>query len=698
MGWVWLMVCLSCVPICRAQENPAGAPGDVPKPEAVLFDPLPVVEAASLHTQSLLEAPASVTVITAEDIRRRGYRTLDEALADVRGLFISSDRAYDYAGIRGFDIPGDENTRLLVLVDGHSMTENIYGSAGLLAQDFGVDLDLIQRIEIIRGPSSAIYGSNGMFATINIVTKSPAEARPLGASVETGNFGERKLEISSSQYLGGGVNLLMAASVFNDAGQSLYFPQFDTPATNFGRAIGADGERGYHLFVNLVWRNWSFLAMAGDRLQTVPTAWYGTVFNDPGTHVQDQRGFLEAAYQRDLPGGRQLRWRTYYDEYRSENRFDFSADNPLALAFDPSVAGGYAMDGRNGGDGDWVGSQLTYRFHVPRLGFLTVGGEGSFDLRANEFTREAWPTPQEFLAINRLDRKAGAFFQQEVELFRRWKLYLGGRLDGSRYHGASFSPRVGVIYQPSPAVAWKLLYGNAFRNPSQFEEFYADGISQIENLALKPEHLQTWEGIYERQFAQRFSILGDAYYYDLDHWILAVPLPDGFAQFQNTTNISATGFEVEATAEITPRLRADASLAIQHLIDHPFTSGVDSPARVGKFLLDAPLFRDRFSASAALQYLSARNTIAGDSVGAVYLVNLTLASRGLLPAGFELQVGIRNLLNWHYSDPAEALQMIDTVPQDGRNFFVRISWARSPELKEPGSRRPAARSPGVFQP
>jgi outer membrane receptor protein involved in Fe transport len=100
-------------------------------------------------------------------------------------------------------------------------------------------------------------------------------------------------------------------------------------------------------------------------------------------------------------------------------------------------------------------------------------------------------------------------------------------------------------------------------------------------------------------------------------------------------------------------------------------------------MLDAPLFRDRFSASAALQYLSARNTIAGDSVGAVYLVNLTLASRGLLPAGFELQFGIRNVLNWHYSDPAEALQMIDTVPQDGRNFFVRISWAGSPEPKEP---------------
>jgi outer membrane receptor for ferrienterochelin and colicins len=696
--FICLAVCLSCAVICRAQESSAEMPDAATKPEAVLFDPLPVVEGASLHTQSLMEAPASVTVITDEDIRRRGYRTVDEALADVRGFYITSDRAYSYLGVRGFSIPGDENTRLLVLVDGHSITENIYGSSGLLAQDFGVDLDLILRIEIIRGPSSALYGSNGMFATINIVTKSPAESRPLRASVETGSFGERKLEVSTSRYLGGGVNLLISASVFNDDGPSLYFPEFDSAATNYGRASGADGERGYHAFANLIWRNWSFIGTVGDRLQNVPTAWYGTVFNDSGTWVQDERGFVEAAYQRDLPGDRQIRWRTYYDQYRSENRFDFQGDNPFALAFDPSAAGVYAVDARNGANGDWLGSQLTDRFRVPHLGFLTIGGEGTWDLRASQFGREVWPTRQDLLVVNRLDRKAAAFFQQEVELSSRWKLYLGGRLDGSRYHGVSFSPRFAVIYQPSPSVAWKLLYGNAFRNPSQFEEFYADGVSRVGNPSLRPEHLESWEGIYERQLAKRFTVLGNAYYYDLDHWIIAAPVGDGLTQFQNTSSISAAGIEVEATAEITKRVRADASLAVQNLLNPSSGTSVNSPARVGKFLLDAPLFRDRFSASAALQYLSARRTLAGNSVGSEYLVNLSLASRGLLPAGFEAQFGIRNLLNWHYSDPAEVPQMMDTVPQDGRSFFVRISWARSPEEKEPGTKQAPGTASGAVRP
>ncbi len=174
--------------------------------------------------------------------------------------------------------------------------------------------------------------------------------------------------------------------------------------------------------------------------------------------------------------------------------------------------------------------------------------------------------------------ESAGFFQQEVELSARWKLYVGGRLDGSRYQGATFSPRAALIYQPSPSAAWKLLYGSAFRNPSPFEELYADSVSAGSNLALKPEHLQTWEGSYERQLGKSPSLLGDAYYYDLDHWIIRFRWTTASRSF-NMLSISAAGFEAEVTAQITPRLRADASLAVRSLLSHPFDSGVDSPSQ-----------------------------------------------------------------------------------------------------------------------
>jgi hypothetical protein len=80
--------------------------------------------------------------------------------------------------------------------------------------------------------------------------------------------------------------------------------------------VGVDGERGYHTFVNLIWRNWSFTGYLGSRQKQIPTGWYGTIFDDPGNKILDARGFFEAAYARDLSSTRKIRWRIYYDRYR----------------------------------------------------------------------------------------------------------------------------------------------------------------------------------------------------------------------------------------------------------------------------------------------------------------------------------------------------------------------------------------------
>src|SRR6202035_3550466 len=114
----------------------------------------------------------------------------------------------------------------------HNMADNVFNFMLYFGQDFSIDMNLIKRIEIVRGPSSALYGSNGIFATINVITRRPDESDRVAVQMETGSLGEKKIQVSGAFELPRGAHLLLSASVFNDSGPDvLYFPEFDSPLT-----------------------------------------------------------------------------------------------------------------------------------------------------------------------------------------------------------------------------------------------------------------------------------------------------------------------------------------------------------------------------------------------------------------------------------------------------------------------------------
>jgi iron complex outermembrane receptor protein len=649
---------LALAPVGRLEAQNPGPPGAAP-PESVLFESLPVVEAATLHTQTLEQAPASITVLSAEDIRTYGWRTLGEALGAVRGFYLTYDRAYHYAGLRGFSLPGDYNTRFLVMLNGHYLTDNVYSSNGYFGQDFDLDMDLVKRIEVVRGPSSALYGSNGIFATINIVTKSPVEAKRLRATTETGSFGERKVQVTSALNLGHGANLLVSASVFNNSGQSLYFPRFSSPQTNSGWAQGMDGEHGYHAFANLIWRNWSFLGYLGSRRKEVPTGWYGTVFDRGGNYIVDTRGLFEAAYTRDLSPTRKMRWRIYYDEYRFHGRYDYPA------------GAGIILDNRDSTAGDWVGSQLAYDFTVPRVGTLTVGGELNADLRALQRNYDVSPQPLAYLDVNHPNFGGGVFAQQQWQIAPAWNAYFGVRFDDSRNGTGFVSPRVALVYQASPRSTYKFLWGRAFRDPNQYEMFYADGISQVENAALRPEHADTFEVASERKLTEHWSGLATVYHYHLNDLIQAVTTDAGLVQYRNVERAQASGVEAELSGKPARWIETTASIAVQHSLLQSDPVVINSPRYIAKWRAAAPLFRNKLWASAAIQYLSPRGTVADLEAPSAWLTDLTLTTRALHPE-FDIQFGVRNLFNHANFDPVGAGAVEDTLRQDGRSVFVKL--------------------------
>ena len=521
-------------------------------------------------------------------------------------------------------------------------------------------MDLVDRIEIVRGPSSALYGSNGIFATINVVTKSPVQVKRLRVSTETGSFGENKVMLSSGTSLGHGANLLVCASVFHNGGQSLYFPEFDRPGANFGRAVDVDGERGYHLFANLVWRNWTFTGYLGSREKQIPTGWYGTAFNDRGNKILDERSFFEAAYSRDLSATRKLRWRIYTDQYRYRARYDYGLGDAI-------------QDYRDLGAGDWVGSQLAYDFAIPHVGVLTVGGEMNADIRALQQYYEVSPGRVSIFSADHPGFSYGLFAQQQWRLSPAWNVYVGARFDDSKNHTHFVSPRVAVVYQPSANSSYKLLYGRAFRNPNAYEMFYNDGATQVANLGLRPESADTLEAAAERRFTRNLTGVASVYHYQIGDLIEAATSAAGWIQYRNTGSTKANGAEMELSGKF-QKIEAAASVALQRATDPQNRVFLpDSPGCVAKMRGAIPLLKGKLRAATALEYLSAQRTYSYAQVSGYWLTDVTLTTRNLHP-DFDLQFGVRNLLNQTYFYPGGIGLIEDQIRADSRSVFLKVIW------------------------
>lgn len=169
-----------------------------------------VVSTASKFPQEVRETPASVTVITKEDIHRYGHRTLSDALGSVRGFYTTYDRNYSYLGLRGVSRPGDYNTRFLLLLDGNRMNDGIYDMAPI-GTDFPIDVSLIERIEVIRGPGSSLYGTSAFFAVVNVVTSTGASRNGFQVESRAGSLSTRGALASFGGVAGHGTEFSSAA-------------------------------------------------------------------------------------------------------------------------------------------------------------------------------------------------------------------------------------------------------------------------------------------------------------------------------------------------------------------------------------------------------------------------------------------------------------------------------------------------------
>jgi iron complex outermembrane receptor protein len=614
------------------------------------------VETAALKKQSLSDAPADVTVITAAEIRRYGYRTLAEVLAHVRGFYTTQDGGFEYPGVRGFALLGDYNTRFLVMINSHQMTDNVYGAMYMFGQDFGLDLDLVEQIEVVRGPSSSLYGSNGIFATINIITKTAGDQASGRVSTEIGSYGETKLLGSATFRVGRTGRGLISGSGFHTEGRTVGMSTPDNPG-QVQNILDVGREQGFHTFATVSWNRWSVAAMFGERRVAVPTGYFGADLGDLGTRSLDARNFAEVAWRRPLGKSSALKWRAYYDQYRYDGIYNYVKSD--------------SSQNYDGAAGDWVGSQLLYQRDETKLGSITAGTEANIDIRNWQYDYNLNFTPEgtqrvDVFSIRHPNANYALFIQDEWHPATAWTIYIGGRFDDTRNDKALFSPRAAVIYKRSDST-YKLMYGRAFRNPSTFERYWTP------NPGLEAERIQSIELSREQQFHKNLRLLTSAFYYRLSGLIQGVPVTDTTLEYQNSSKASAAGLEFELSGHPFEWLDTTASYTVHRVRGvNDDTRLENSPAHLIHLRAAVPLAQNRVVVGGAMRYISSRITAFDEVTPAATLFDLTANAKG--PSRMELQFGIRNLFNEHYADPLSTEHLPAVLPRAGRTAYVKLTW------------------------
>lgn len=625
-----------------------------------------VVVGAAKREQSLGNVASAVTVVSGDRLRRMGYRTVSEALRSVAGMYVDDDHLTDRVGVRGLQVLGDFNTRLLLLVDGATVNEPWNQFTGF-GWDTPFSIDDIARIEVIRGPVSSVYGTNAFFGIINVVTRGATESPRAWGRVSGGNFGGS----AAAGFAMGDVDHQVRGSVsaLGRVGETL-------SASELGGAgdVDADGARAIAASVAGAYEGAFGQVRFYRRERELPFAPYESLIGSRENTSADTLFMTEAGYTREVTSRLTATARGYFNRYRYRDR--------LVL----EDGSGTFTDT---GDSRWFGAELRGRYAIlddDKLG-VTAGTELTFI--ATE-SRSFYYGDEANAAIVPKDFDLQGVYAEVDAKPLSWLAFTAGvRGDRNSALDDRVSPRAALFASQKDRYGAKFLYAEGFRNPSAYEGFFEDGVDFAANPAIRAETIRSFEGVLWGRPMPGLTVRVSAYHWAAKRLIEQETLEDEMLlQFQNTGGLVSKGFEAEGSYRNADGWLAFGGLAYTRVRDDDhrvpaggllgWKPGTIGPV-TGSIGASTPLIARRFHLSSEVQVLSPRATRDDERdadawVGwnaVLYLPNLS---------GFDATLGVRNIIGRRADVPApedydrgeDAQTAI--VPGEGRELYARIGY------------------------
>ncbi len=624
------------------------------------------VYAASKHQQSTKEAPSLVTIVTADEIQRYGYRNLGDLLRSVPGFYVSLNRgSAGYVGTRGLNRTTDYGARFLLQVDGHRLTEPVYGTLPN-QQDFPLDLDLIERVEIVRGPGSSLYGSNAFFGIVNVITRRGKDINGVEMALSTGSLSTNSVRLSYGKETEGGTELLLSGTLYGSSGNSdLYFSDFDYPAAGIdGHARGIDADHAGSFFGRVSHKGLRLTAGHADRKKQIPSGRFEAIFGDPNSTNWEKRTFAVADYSYTLPSNWEIVARGSFDHYIYKGNIPQLSPEEQAIDYKTDI------------DARWLRGEVQASHTFAGRHRVTAGGEyhSLYDLNAHlsyeiegHHLDDRYKTDVRFASF-------GLFLQDEFRLRDNLLINMGIRLDDYDSFGETINPRLGVIYSPWERTTFKLLYGRAFRAPVLSEMFYqsADDPRNI-NPFLDPEKITAYEGIWEQRLTPWLQTTVSVYRNEISDIIEFSPYADTVGSYIYTNMGETTVKGVEAIVAVGKEqgIRGRFSYAYADVNVQHAGFADNSPRHLIKANVLVPLGSDRYTVAVEAQYVSSRLDMVGEQVDAYWISNINLFARPLNDQ-FDLSFGVYNVFDEKYFDPASSLPF--QTEQDGRTVRLKMTY------------------------
>jgi iron complex outermembrane receptor protein len=627
---------------------------ELPLEQLMHREAVPVAQMA----QQVSDSPSAVTIVTASDIRAYGYRTLADVINSMRGLYTTNDRRYQYLGGRGLGVPGDYAGRIMLLIDGYATQDSLFNQA-YIDESGLLDLELVERVEYVPGTGSVTYGNNALLGIINVVTKKGRDFNATQLSAEVSIHGGQKQRATYGKRFENGADVLLSASALDVKGRNLYFPAYNSPATNNGIAENQDGETNKRVFGKFAYQGLTVEGGYVDRKKLLPTnpsslTAFNTLFS-----IRDENAFLNLSYQTTLGSTLSSLSRFYTGQYAYDSWREYS---------DFSDGKKYQ---RREFQGSWWGIDQKFvgNWFVDHT--MVFGFEFRNDYR-QQFRWTYLSPEKDVISVSNdsVSRRTSSFYlTDEYRINEQWSLNLGARYDDASDLAGNWSPRLAVIYKPTQQTTLKASYSEAFRMPNAYERVSS-------SVPAVPEYVAATELALQHEFTRDTRLTASLYNYRRrGQLIYSAAVDDDVPEGKSRT----LGLEVELERLWEGGIRSRGSLAWQNAEDVYGAELVNSPHVLGKFNVSFPMFDSALRTGLEAQYLGSRLTMERRRLDGVALANLTFSSERKWH-GLSASFSIRNLFDREYEvvspfdwRPDSGLSQ-DSLRMDGRTYWFQLNY------------------------